>query len=224
MWSLRKMKMAGFLAVAIAGPAMASPALAQDFTPGAGDVALRAGPAAVFFDSSAKFEILGTSLAGADLKASNGMTLSVEAEVYVIQQVSLAVTVGIPPKSKVNGRGILEPVGRLGKVKYGLGSAIAKYHFNQSGAFQPFIGGGAAHFVSFREYDAAVTNLQVDSSWGPAVQAGAEYMLTDHIGLYASATHSWLKTDGTGTFSGLPISARVTLDPTALQGGLLFRF
>ncbi len=205
-------------------PVMIPAAQAEDYRPNAGDVTLRAGPAGIFFDSSAKFKMLGVDLPGADLKASNGFTASLEAEVYVIPEVSLSLTVGIPPKSKVDGKGILAPAGRLGSVRYGLGSAFAKYHMNQSSPLQPFVAVGAAHFVSFKEHDAAVTGLKVDGSWGLALQAGADYMLTPHVGIYGSVAHAFLKTDGSGTFGGAPVTADVKLNPTVLQGGVLFRF
>jgi len=219
-----KFNTAAFSAAVAAIAALTTPAHAQDFAPAPGDVTLRTGPAAIIFDASGDFQVLGQDLVGADLTTSDGFTLSVEAEIYVVPEISLSVTMGIPPKSKVDGKGILAPVGRLGSVRYGLGAVLAKYHFNQSSRFQPFIGAGASHFVSFKETDGAVVDLEVDASWGPLVQAGAEYMITPQFGLYASASYSWLKTDGRGTFGVMPIEADVTLNPTALQGGVIYRF
>lgn len=213
-----------FVGLALTMPVIAAPASAEEFRPEPGDVTLRAGPAGILFDSSAKLQVLGFPMAGADLTASDSLTASVEAEIYVVNAVSLSVTVGIPPKSQVDGKGLLAPAGRLGSVRYGLGGALVKYHFNQDHPFQPFVGAGVSHFVSFKEYDAAVSALNVGASWGPLVQGGAEYMLNEHVGIYASASYSWLKTNGSGTFGGLPITARVTLNPTALQGGVLYRF
>ncbi|TNE41425.1 MAG: OmpW family protein [Sphingomonadales bacterium] len=224
MWSPPKQKNRIFIAVAMVVSAMASPALAEDYRPKAGDISVRTGPVGILFDSSAKFKVLGTDLPGANLHASDGLTLSFEAEVYVVPEVSLTLTLGIPPTTDVDGRGILDPVGKLGSVRYGLGGVLAKYHLNQSSPFQPFVGAGVAHFVSFKEKDAAVSNLNVDGSWGPMVQGGAEYMLDSHIGIYASISYAWMKTDGSGVYGGAPLTADVTLNPTAVQGGMLFRF
>jgi outer membrane protein len=76
----------------------------------------------------------------------------------------------------------------------------------------------------FAEHDAAITSLNVHPSWGGAIQAGADYMLTPHWGAFASVTHLFLRTHGEGEFSGLPAQAKIALDPTIVMGGLTFRY
>lgn len=218
---------AGASLLVLAG--LSAPAMAdEDYQAKSGTVAVHVGPAALWFDSSGKFSTPIGPLAGADLHIGSNVTAAAEVEVYALPNVSVSLTVGIPPKTNVDGRGILGPVGELGSDRYGLGALTAKYHFNTQHRLQPFVGAGVARFISYKAHDGAVSNLEVDNCWGAMVQGGAEYVLTRHIGLYANISHAFLKTDARGLFDPgiglIPVTARVTLDPTVAQAGIFYRF
>ena len=190
----------------------------------AGDLTVRLGAAGVLFNSGGKFKVAGQPLPGADLKASDSVTAAAEVDYSVTRALSLSLTVGFPPKTHADGRGVLAPVGRLGEIRYGPAAALVKYHFSGLGPVQPWVGGGATRMSIFSNTDGAVQNLKVDGHWGSVLQVGTDVMLTPKWGLYTSATRMFLHTNGAGSFSGLPITARIKLDPTILQGGLAYRF
>jgi outer membrane protein len=196
----------------------------QSYQPHAGTIAFKLGGAGVFFNSSGKLRLAGQPLAGADLKASDNATAIFEAEYYFRPDLSLSLTVGVPPTLTATGKGTLAPLGELGSVEYGPGAVLAKYHFDEFGRFQPYLAAGATRMLVFAEHDAAITSLNVHPSWGGAIQAGADYMLTPHWGAFASVTHLFLRTHGEGEFSGLPAQAKIALDPTIAMGGLTFRY
>lgn len=213
------------VAISLAGFGMAGSASAQDVVGWqAGDVVIKAGPAAVLFDGSINLDIAGTPVAGANVDLSDGYTAGAEVEYFFTDTISAALNLGIPPKGTVDGTGSLAPFGELGKVRYGIGALVARYHFNAAGRFSPYIAGGVGHFMAMNENDGAVSNLEVDNAWGPVIQGGADFHLTENIGLYANATFSPMKTDAHGIIFAAPAVAEVTLDPTVVQAGLFYRF
>jgi outer membrane protein len=211
-------------ATVLALPCLFQPAMAQQFQPKARDLVVRAGITALHFDSSASLAVAGTQLPGAGIHTSNNFTGSLEFDYYLLPNISMSLTVGIPPVTHVDGSGVLAPVGRLGDVRYGLGALLIKYHFNEWGRFQPYAGAGLAYFKVLNASGLGISNLKINDSLGPGLQAGFDYMLSQRIGLFASLSHVFLDTQGTGTFTGLPVTADVKLDPTVFQGGIAVRF
>lgn len=211
-------------AAVLAVPCLLQSAMAQQFQPKANDLIVRVGAAALFFDSSASLILAGAPLPAASIRTSNNLTVSLELDYYFMPNFSASLTLGIPPVTHADGTGVLAPVGRLGDVRYGLGAFLMKYHLTNWGRFQPFAGAGLAYFKVLKADGVAVSNLEVDDSFGAALQVGADYMVTPRIGLFASLSHVFLSTQGKGTFLALPIAADVTLDPTIFQAGLAVRF
>jgi outer membrane protein len=219
------MKQITLAAVAlIASMAGASLAQAQDLSTQAGDLVVRGGAAAVQFDSGASFIVGGAPLPGAGLKLSNKTTAAIEADYFVRPDLSLSLTVGVPPTIRAEGTGALAALGRLGTAQMGIGVAQAKYHFGGLGSLQPWLGAGVARMIVFKNSDGSVQNLDVKDAWGSSLQAGADYMLTPKVGIYGSVSKIFLDTKGTANLGPAPISAKIDLNPTIFQGGVALRF
>ena len=198
---------------------------AQQLQPQAGTFQVHVGAAGVFFDASASPALAGMPIRGANIHASNNFTGSAEFEYYFLPELSASVSFGIPPETHIDGTGTLAPVGRLGDVHYALAAALVKFHLNSWGPFQPFAGAGIAYFKPLSANGVGIANLHVDDAVGPALQIGADWMVTPQVGLFASVSHAFLETKADGTYFGLPITANtVRLDPTVVQAGLTFRF
>ena len=211
----------GLALVSGAGAARAQDA---DYRPHAGTLAFKLGGGGILFNSSGKLKLGGAPLAGADLKLSDNGTAIFEGEYYFRPDLSLSLTVGVPPTLSATGKGTLAPLGKLGSVEYGPGAVLAKYHFNNLGKLQPYFGAGATRMLIFGEHDGAISRLNIHPSWGGALQGGADYMLTPRWGAFASVSHLFLRTHGEGSFSGLPVQAKIALDPTIVMGGVTFRY
>ncbi|HEY4030727.1 MAG TPA: OmpW family outer membrane protein [Caulobacteraceae bacterium] len=196
----------------------------QDYRPHFGTVAVSVGGAAVMFSSNGKFTLAGHPLPGADLKLSDTGTATFEAQYFLRHDLSLALSVGIPPTITANGKGTLAPLGRLGNVQFGPGAGYLNYHFGGLGRIQPFVGVGVTRMLIFHESDGAITRLNVHPSWGAAFRAGADYMVTPHWGVYGNVSRLMLRSHGAGVFEGLPVTAKVALDPTIVHAGVTYRF
>lgn len=188
-----------------------------------GDVVLGAGIAHVLFDANAQIALGGAPVTGGDIALSDNTLLSGSAEWFATRTVSLALVGGIPPTTRVTGTGTLAPSGELGRVKYGLATLLARYHFNASGRLSPYLGAGVTRFMVFSTRDGSVTDLKADGAWAPVAQAGIDYQLTRHIGMFGNATYIPVKTNARGTSRGLPLTGSATLKSAILKAGLSYR-
>lgn len=213
------------LGAGIAMLAAAQTARAED-VPGwrQGDLVVSAGVAHVLFNASSRIELGGTPVAGGDISLSDNTLLSGSVEWFATRNVSLALVGGIPPTTRVTGTGTLAPSGELGRVKYGLATLLARYHFNASGRLSPYLGAGVTRFMVFSTRDGSVTNLKADGAFAPVAQAGIDYQLSRHVGLFGNATYIPVKTHARGTSRGLPMTGSATLKSTILKAGLSYRF
>jgi outer membrane protein len=158
-------------------------------------------------------------------------TLGLEAGYFITPNIAIALSAGVPPIAhlKATGLTIAPTVGTnlLGSVRYGPAMLLAQYHFTNFGAFQPYLGAGAVYLLNFGNInDGLFTNERVDQNFGFVVQAGADYMLTQHWGVYVDAKKLFLSTDVSGNLlnTGIPIRTHVQLDPWAAGAGITFKY
>ena len=106
---------------------------------------------------------------------------------------------------------------------------LAQYHFNPGGKFKPYLGAGVNYTVFFNE-DAGgflpnagltVSSLDLDNSFGWALQAGADIHLRDNMYLNIDVKKLWLETDATvRTTAGVTVRADVEINPWIVGVGL----
>ncbi|WP_213992137.1 OmpW family outer membrane protein [Sodalis sp. dw_96] len=184
---------------------------------------VEAGPARVNFNTSANIEVAGNHIRQAGADATGYTTAALGIGYFFTPEISAILMTGVPPKTKLNGTGVFGGT-HMGKVTYGPAVLAVDYHYRGFGDFQPFIGAGFSYIRVFKSEDNAITNLNVDDAMGPTIRAGFEYMLTEHIGMFASVTKIFCSTDVHGEFNGVPVKARVQLDPLITHMGVTYHF
>ena len=178
----------------------------------------------IAFASSGTITLGGHPVPGGNLKLSDNVTAVSEIDYFLSPHFSTTLTLGIPPETHADGTGSLAGAGRLGAVTYGPTTALLNYHFSGLGRLRPWIGAGPTLMLVFAHKDGAIQHLNVDSHFGGAIEAGAEYRLGRRFGLYAAVAKLFLTTEGGGTFDGLPVKAHVDLNPLVVKSGLVFHF
>jgi outer membrane protein len=105
------------------------------------------------------------------------------------------------------------------------------YHFNQFGAFQPYIGAGLTPVFSFGNKNGFLTGINVPSTIGGVAQVGADYMFDRHWGVSFDVKKIFAYAEPTASgVSILPpgVSAYSTLhtnyQPWTFSVDLLYRF
>jgi len=174
---------------------------------------------------------------------SNVATLGLEAGYYVTPNVSIDVSAGVPMwvTDKLKGATalpgpILVPDGTLlAKIMPAFVPVTLLYHFNQFGAFQPYLGGGFAPVFAVAHRDVFNTGVTVDPTVGLVLQGGADVMIDQHWGwsvdvkkLFADVTaHTTgdnLAVVGVPATIALPGEQKTSFQPWILSTGVTYRF
>ncbi|MGE3692532.1 MAG: OmpW family protein [Novosphingobium sp.] len=190
----------------------------------AGDIVVKSGVAVILFNSSAEVKVNGVDVPGAGARLTNNVTPSLELEYFPTRDVSVVIIGGLPPKNSAYATGSIDALGEVGRVRYGLAVAVARYHINASKRFSPFVSLGAGRYIIFSTEDRSVKNLKATGGWGPFFQAGADYHFNRHVGFQGTVSFIPIKSDASGTSNGVPITARTTINPLIVKGALFYRF
>ena len=175
------------------------------------------------YHSSATIATNGQLLSGGTAEASNNVSMTFDLGYEITNNISVSVTTGIPVKPHVTGEGAAAPLGILGKVRYGPMIVAGQYHFPKVGRVTPYVGGGAAYAIIFKNFDGSVKNLRVNNNWGSVLQGGAEYELNSKYTLFVDFKEVWLAVNAHGVLSdGTAVKARVNLNPSLITVGIKF--
>jgi outer membrane protein len=210
-------KVAALTALAIC---IASPASAQE----AGRWFAHLGPAMLALDESARMTAGGAPVPGATVTIDDRWTVEGELGYFVTPNIAISAAAGFPPRFDVKAAGTIAGLGKAGEMVGGPGGLLVQYHFNRQGRIQPYVGAGAAFLVVFDTKDAALTDLKVSHSVGPAVQAGADVMVNDRWGFFVDVKKAWVETVAKGRLGPAPVRAKVKIDPLVTNFGVAYHF
>lgn len=97
-----------------------------------------------------------------------------------------------------------------------------QYHFDM-GAFKPYVGAGVNYTVFYNEdATAPFTDLELDNSFGWALQAGFDYHLEGNWFFNVDVKKLWLETEA--TTEGVAVSEDVDIDPWVIGVGFGYKF
>ena len=184
------------------------------------------GPARIAFSERVTLSVAGTEVPGAGAKLTDNTTLVADIGYRFTPEWSAAVTIGIPPTTKVSGTGTAEPFGQFGDVQYAPLGLTGRYQL-RTGSVEPYVGAGAVYYIATRARDGAIGSLSVKNAWGSVIQIGAEVPLSKDYGLVLDVKKLFLKTSAAGVLTaagGAPVKADITLNPLVVQVGLSVHF
>jgi outer membrane protein len=185
----------------------------------------RLGLVAAGYHPGANIAANGQVIPGSTASASSNFSSTFEVGYDLTKNISASVFFGVPPKPHIDGRGTVAPLGTLGKVRYGPAIFSANYRFPKIAGFRPYAGGGAAYAIILKEFDGAVTQLNAHNNWGTVLQGGLERELTEKLDFFVDFKEVWLSVNAEGFLSGgVPVKARVKLDPSLVSMGIKFHF
>jgi outer membrane protein len=180
---------------------------------------------AAIYHSSANIAVPAGVLPGATVTVTNNLTVGFDLGYHIKPNLTASLALGLPPKPTITGEGSVTALGSLGRVRYGPAILTFCYHARVSKDFGVYGGAGTAYAIILKEHDAAVSQLDVHNDWGLVLQAGAERRLSARSDVYADFKYVWLGVDADGFLAGgVPVTARVRLDPLLVSVGFKFRF
>lgn len=199
-----------------------------------GDWLVRARVAAVVpQDDSGAVSVGGAAIAGSGVSVDNGYTLDIDFTYMFTDNIGAELLLDITSEHEVSSSGTLAAVapGSLISARALPPSLIAQYHFMPRERFKPYLGVGINYtkFVNVKPTSNGRTTLglsgvDMDSSWGYVLQAGADYRINERW--YLNADLKYIDMSTTATASSLlgPVRVDVDVDPLVIGVGVGYRF
>jgi len=222
------------LVTTLAAFAMSGAALAHE----PGDIIVRGGVMYISPDvDSSEVTVGGVTYPGSEVKISNAATLfNLSGTWMVTPHFGLELTLGGPYTYDLKTKGVNSPAlrgNKLAEVTQQPITASAQLFFlPRDYRFQPYVGVGL-NYTSF--YDERFTRrqrregwrrLEIDDSWGLALQAGFDFMITDNWLVNASVWKLDVDTEAKGKNrrTGERLKFDVDTDPWMYFVGVGYRF
>lgn len=193
------------LALTSALAAMAAPALAQQ----QGDWTVGVGIANVNPKSD------NGTLAGALAEIDDGTALSLTVEYFFRDNWGVELLAATPFEHDVNLNGAY-----AASAKQLPPTISINYHFPTKGKVKPFLGLGL-NYTTFFEEEFAGATLKLDDSFGIAVNAGADYQISDRGALRFNLR--WMDIETDATLNGAAIGT-ADIDPVVVNLAYVHRF
>ena len=215
---------ASILAMALAAP------LAQAYQ--AGDIILRAGAATVDpSEDSSPLKLNGAPLGG-QATLDSDTQLGLTGTYMLSDHLGIGLLAATPFKHRVGLKGLSALDGKLADIKH-LPPTLSLQYFPLPTAsrLQPYVGAGLNYTLFFDEELTSqreaqgFSNLELDDSWGLALEAGVDYALTDNLLLNASLWYLDIDTTASADLTGAgQVEVDVDVDPWVYMVGLGYKF
>lgn len=193
------------------------------------------------------------TLDGAEVGVDANSQLGIRATYMFANHLGLGVLGATPFKHNIKGEGALSAVGDLGETKHLPPTITLQYFPLDSGSkFQPYAGVGVNYTTFFEEKTNSTMNtvlnsvagdltggvladavssseLELDDSFGVAVELGMDYMLSDNFGLNAAIWWADIDTEATvtayaGDVKAAEVKTDVEIDPMVYMVGFTYKF
>nr|WP_248280674.1 OmpW family outer membrane protein [Aromatoleum aromaticum] len=211
---------------------LASP-LAQAYKQG--DIVVRAG--AIMVDPTVDDSSVSTTatgkIPGAKVTVDNNTQLGVTLSYMIRDHVGIELLAATPFKHVVGLKGIGGGLdGRLSTIEQ-LPPTLSLQYFpmDSSSKWQPYVGAGINYTTFFNEELTSArkaqgfSHLDRESSWGLALQAGLDYMLTDKVILNAAVWRIGIDGEATARHPALgKVKVDIDIDPWVYMVGVGYRF
>ncbi|MDN2581359.1 OmpW family protein [Aquibium sp. ELW1220] len=161
-------------------------------------------------------------VAGSGLGYGDTVVPELDISYYFTDNVALELILGTT-RAGIHGTDSAAALGTVGKTWLLPPTLTLQYHFTQFGAFKPYVGAGVNYTIFYNQAGhGALTDIDVEDSFGLAAQVGFDYMLDEHWGLNLDVKKLFLEPDWSandGTLTG-----KAKLDPWLIGTGLTYRF
>ncbi len=195
--------------------------------------------------------------AGTEVGVDSDVQFGISFSYMLTQEFGIELLAASPFQHTIYGKGVLAGAGKLGKTKHLPPTLNFNYYPNSADSkFQPYFGIGL-NYTTFFDTSAdptldnagtidtlanltpgapgantitAATNtdIELDDSFGIAIQVGFDYQLTDNLGINAAYWKADIDTEGTITsdtnIGKVTAKVNVDIDPSVYMIGLSYKF
>lgn len=155
------------------------------------------------------------SVGGADLSVDDDVRPTLTFEYFIRDNLGIEVLAATPFEHDISLGG-----SDIGSTKHLPPTVSVNYHIPTNSAFKPFVGIGV-NYTTFWDETTSLGTLSLDDSWGVALQAGADYQVSDNGSLRVNVR--WIDIDTEATLNGATLTD-VEIDPWVFGVSYVHRF
>lgn len=186
----------------------------------AGDWVVRARAVGVLPQEDA--DITG-AVTGSSIHIDNSIVPEVDVSYFVTPNIALELIAATTPhdvSASNTSAGHLD----LGSAWLLPPTLTAQYHVTHLGVWKPYVGAGVNYTVFYKEKAAgsSISDIKYDNSFGPALQAGVDYMVDERWMLNIDVKKIWINSDV--KINGGAVRADVDINPWLVGVGVGYRF
>lgn len=163
------------------------------------------------------------AIGGSDLSYTDTVIPELDITYYFTDNIAAELILGTT-YANIYGEGTIDGLDKIGKTWLLPPTLTLQYHFTNFGAFKPYIGAGVNYTIFYNQKDGSGTDLDIEDTFGAALQFGFDYWLTAHVGLNFDVKKLYLRPDFDVTVGGTRYSGEAELDPWLVGAGLTYRF
>lgn len=175
-------------------------------------------------EPDADLHLGGTPLSDADVKITTSVVPELDITYFFTPNIAVELILGVTPH-KIKGKGSLAgtPVGDAWLLPPTL---LLQYHFDLTDKIKPYVGAGVNYTVFFDQQakGGVVTKVDLENTFGFALQAGVDYFFDEHWGVNFDVKKLWLRPDVKLNSVLGPIRGKVNIDPWIIGAGVTYRF
>lgn len=184
---------------------------------------------AVIPDDRSSMSLNGAGFAGQNLAVSNSLVPEIDITYFFTKNFAVEVIAGVTPHS-IKAKGPLAGLG-VGKVGSSLllpPTITAQYHFYLTDSIKPYVGAGINYTFFLDEKAKGVfTGFDVKNTWGFALQAGIDVMLSKNWGINLDVKKLFLEPKYrayTPALGGVVATGKAKLNPWLIGAGVTYKF
>ncbi len=155
---------------------------------------------------------------GGDINVGNAITPEIDLTYFFTPHIAAEIIAGTTKHSLSHTSGA-----SLGETWILPPTVTLQYHFTPDNNFSPYVGAGVNYSIFYHENTASgFSDLNIDNAFGPALQAGFDYWISENWGVNFDVKKIWLNVDA--SLNNGAIKADVDLDPWLVGAGISYRF
>lgn len=150
------------------------------------------------------------SLLGGDGEVNNSQSFTFTGEYFIRDNIGIELLAAAPFTHNLT----------TGETKHLPPTLSVNYHVPTNSAWKPYVGAGI-NYTYFFDEESSAGDLELDSSWGFAVQAGLDYMLTENDAIRFNIRYIEIESDA--ELDGADIGT-AEIDPILIGFSFVHRF
>ena len=181
---------------------------------------------AVFAGDKADLTIGGAPVVGEKVGISTSVVPELDITYFFTKNIAAELILGVTPHT-ATAKGSLAGVGKIGSTTLLPPTLTLQYHFDNFGAFKPYVGAGVNYTFFLDEKEkGAFTGFGLKNTFGAALQIGFDYMIDRHWGWNVDVKKLYLRPEVKASLGAVPgqVAGKVNLDPLIVGTGVTYRF